>query len=142
MLKAHPFFRDIEWETIHKTKPPEIRPYLPSLEPNYSGADEAEFYEDADQETEDLEDLSAAAKEADDLPADPVIDNDPTIDADRKRQLKLQKQKSKWVGFLFPNELIIYSSTVLKKKGLFSKKRQLILTDFPRLIYVDIAKNE
>lgn len=39
--------------------------------------------------------------------------------------------------FLFQDELIIHTGLIWKKKGLFSKKRQLILTDRPRLFYVD-----
>lgn len=36
-----------------------------------------------------------------------------------------------------PNELIVHMGLVVKRVGLSSKKRQLILTDAPRLIYID-----
>lgn len=42
--------------------------------------------------------------------------------------------------FLYKNENIFYSGSVLKRKGLFSKKRYLILTDKPRLLYIDENK--
>lgn len=29
-LKAHSFFKGIEWETLDKQKPPELHPYLPA----------------------------------------------------------------------------------------------------------------
>ena len=43
----------------------------------------------------------------------------------------------KWRQFLSEGEQAIFSSLVWKRRGLFSKKRQLILTDKPRLIYID-----
>ncbi len=43
--------------------------------------------------------------------------------------------------FLFDNELIIHDGLVWKKKQLrVPRKRQLILTDLPRLIYIDALK--
>ena len=51
-------------------------------------------------------------------------------------------EKEKWKQFLNPNEQQILTGTVFKRKGLFSKKRQLVLTDKPRLIYIDGDKLE
>ncbi|KAI9256536.1 kinase-like domain-containing protein [Phascolomyces articulosus] len=42
-----------------------------------------------------------------------------------------------WIAHLYPNESIIRASRVSRKRGLFSKKRFLILTDRPRLLYLD-----
>lgn len=47
---------------------------------------------------------------------------------------------SKWSNFLLPNEVIVKMGLVHKYKGLFYRKRQLILTDLPRLIYIDEEK--
>ena len=30
-LKAHPFFAGIDWETLDKSEPPELVPYLPAV---------------------------------------------------------------------------------------------------------------
>jgi len=58
----------------------------------------------------------------------------------RAELLAEQKRNSIWANFLVNNELIIESGLVWKRKGLSVKKRQLILTDYPRLIYVDPDK--
>ena len=42
-----------------------------------------------------------------------------------------------WIAHLYPNESIIRASRVSRKRGLFSKKRFLMLTDRPRLLYLD-----
>ena len=39
-----------------------------------------------------------------------------------------------------PGEQVEYEGPVNKRKGLFSKRRQLILTDGPRLLYIDEEK--
>ncbi|KAJ6229296.1 3-phosphoinositide-dependent protein kinase 1-related [Anaeramoeba flamelloides] len=62
------------------------------------------------------------------------------IDPMRVRLLKEQKKRIAWTKFLVPNELIIELGLVSKKQGLFQKKMQLLLTDFPRFIYFDPKK--
>ncbi|KAI8371005.1 kinase-like domain-containing protein [Blakeslea trispora] len=42
-----------------------------------------------------------------------------------------------WVPHLYPNESVIKSGRVTRKRGLISKKRNLILTNRPRLLYLD-----
>jgi len=42
--------------------------------------------------------------------------------------------------FLLRSELILRTGPINKRKGFFSKRRLLILTDFPSLIYVDQEK--
>jgi len=49
----------------------------------------------------------------------------------------LEGDRTKWRNFCDPAERLVFTSVVWKRKGLFSKKRQLILTDTPRLFYVD-----
>jgi 3-phosphoinositide dependent protein kinase-1 len=45
--------------------------------------------------------------------------------------------KQKRIPHLYPNESIIKSGRVIRRRGLFSRKRNLILTNRPRLLYLD-----
>ncbi|KAI7878635.1 Pkinase-domain-containing protein [Lichtheimia hyalospora FSU 10163] len=42
-----------------------------------------------------------------------------------------------WMPHLYPNESIIRCGRLIRRRGLFNKKRVLILTDRPRLLYLD-----
>jgi len=61
------------------------------------------------------------------------------LENERKEKLENQK-KSIWARFLDETELIVQSSLVVKQRGWSKTKRQLILTDKPRLFYVDPEK--
>lgn len=52
--------------------------------------------------------------------------------------LENRNYTKEWQSYLLPNEQVIFSSRTVKRRHLSSKKRQLILTDFPRLFYVDV----
>jgi 3-phosphoinositide dependent protein kinase-1 len=49
---------------------------------------------------------------------------------------------AKWRRFIRANEEILLAGYVIKRKGLFSKRRLLILSDYPRLVYVNVKKME
>jgi len=54
---------------------------------------------------------------------------------------KMQEEESeKWKKFLMEDEVILESGLVWKRKGRSVKKRQLILTNKPRVIYIDTKK--
>ncbi|KAJ1500627.1 3-phosphoinositide dependent protein kinase-1 [Coelomomyces lativittatus] len=55
---------------------------------------------------------------------------------------EVEEQKTIWLPFLQPGESIQKLGLVLKRKGLFRKKRLLILTSTPRLLYFDVDKRE
>lgn len=42
-----------------------------------------------------------------------------------------------WMPHLYPNESIVRCGRLTRRRGLFNKKRVLILTDRPRLLYLD-----
>lgn len=58
-----------------------------------------------------------------------------------KRRLEIQKKENPWISYVMDDELIVKFGFVNKRKGLFSRKRMLLLTTTPRLIYIDAANN-
>ncbi|KAL6071239.1 3-phosphoinositide dependent protein kinase-1 [Balamuthia mandrillaris] len=109
-IKSHPFFEGIDWERLSDTEPPTLR-----------------------------------------APEHPIY-------VDKKKlmmQMVEEQRNSVWGRFLMKNkskhhggsnnnvpEMILYMSPVWKKSSFFTiaRKRQLILTSFPRLFYVDMEK--
>lgn len=56
---------------------------------------------------------------------------------DFERQQRLDAQKAgKWHTFV-DGEIILKQGVVNKRKGLFARKRMLLLTTGPRMVYVD-----
>lgn len=59
---------------------------------------------------------------------------------EREKEARLELQKTdKWHQFA-EGELILKQGFVNKRKGLFARKRMLLLTTGPRLIYIDPAQ--
>ena len=115
-MKGHPFFEGIDWENIHNETPPPIQPpaELPVFK-NTEGKDSANASPQPDRAVDEKK------------------------NAERKEKLENQK-KSIWARFLNGDELIIENSAVVKQRGLSKTKRQLIMTDKPRIFYVDPEK--
>lgn len=63
--------------------------------------------------------------------------------AEKDKKLKLEKQaidESEWHMFA-ENEVILKKGFINKRKGLFARRRMLLLTTGPKLIYIDpVAK--
>lgn len=57
---------------------------------------------------------------------------------EKRRRLEAQARDSKWHQFV-EGELILKQGLVDKRKGLFPRRRMLLLTTGPRLFYVDPA---
>jgi len=93
-LKSHPFFKGINFTTIHTQTPPQLKPYPTKL-----------VFED---------------------------------DIGSKRVS--EEESEKWKKFLQDDEVILESGLVWKRKGRSVKKRQLILTNKPRILYLDNKK--
>jgi 3-phosphoinositide dependent protein kinase-1 len=113
LLRAHPFFAGVEWDTLWTQKPPSIVYINPSLTEQQLDSDET----DSDEEAFNNTGRSEVKLEAE------TVSN--------------SKKYSKWQQFLEPGESIIYTGFISKRRGLYAKERQLILTNFPRFIYVD-----
>mmetsp|Transcript_66537 Transcript_66537/g.100267 ORF Transcript_66537/g.100267 Transcript_66537/m.100267 type:complete len:307 (-) Transcript_66537:11-931(-) len=113
-LKAHPFFEGIDWDDIHNQTPPTIGP--PDVLP---------VFKEVEKKGSESPQVDRAADEK--------------KSAERKEKLETQK-KSIWARFLNDDELIVENSAVVKQRGLSKTKRQLIMTDKPRIFYVDPEK--
>jgi len=99
-LKAHPFFKEINFDDLHKQTPPPIKPYPNTL----------------------------------------VFEEDVLAEEEAKRRKMQEEESEKWKKFLVEDEVILESGLVWKRKGRSVKKRQLIFTNKPRLIYIDPKK--
>jgi 3-phosphoinositide dependent protein kinase-1 len=53
-----------------------------------------------------------------------------------------REANKKWKRFLRASEEIVLCGFVQKRRGLFGKRRLLILSDYPRFVYVDVEKME
>lgn len=131
-LKDHSFFEGIDWETLPQQEAPRLVPYLPPAANNNAG----ELWSNEEYHVDDLlEDELAERFHITETEATTPRPEDP----ERKAKIDEQEKTSEWAPFLH-EELIVYAGITYKRKGLFAKRRQLILTDKPRLIYIDPEK--
>lgn len=113
-LKQHPFFAGIVWETLLTQTPPVV------IEPERKSIDE---------------NVAALALDSDDDEEEFA-----TVRTSVPRQVSRQSQDASgcvWTNFVKPGEAILFTGPVNRRRRPFAKKRQLILTTFPRLIEVD-----
>eukprot|EP01031_Cornospumella_fuschlensis_P036268 gene36268-43996_t len=127
-IKAHPFFQAIPWGELINTPPP--------FTPDARGFPKGENMRDGAEDQ--------WLFEGEPTPIAPIQRRSELImqhDGDDKGG-KGKKSTSIWEQFLKAEERQVFTSTIYKRKGLFSKRRQLILTDAPRLIYIDPTSME
>ncbi|KAL6493761.1 3-phosphoinositide-dependent protein kinase 2 [Orobanche gracilis] len=116
-IKSHPFFKGIDWATLREgTTPPKLASEQRSE--STEGQDQDSF----SARTNDGN--SASASEAGSI----------------TRLASIDSFDSKWKQFLEAGESVLMISMVKKLQKLTNKKVQLILTNKPKLIYVDPAK--
>ncbi|XP_030560689.1 3-phosphoinositide-dependent protein kinase 1 isoform X2 [Drosophila novamexicana] len=146
-IRAHPFFAGIDWQTLRQQTPPPIYPYLPGvsqddalcsansyclpisvdLEP---GLDERQITRLLSAELGVGSSAAAPAHK-------PSVAKNSFDLSDAQKQQRLEAQKTdKWHVFA-DGEVILKRGFVNKRKGLFARKRMLLLTTGPRLIYID-----
>ncbi|KAL3523535.1 hypothetical protein ACH5RR_016369 [Cinchona calisaya] len=126
-LKKHPFFEEIDWKNLRSQTPPRlaVEPKAPS-----SGSDAHEsswnpsHVGDSPARTNDGNGGGASSSESGSI----------------TRLASMDSFDSKWQQFLEPGESVLMISMVKKLQKLTNKKVQLILTNKPKLIYVDPAK--
>ncbi|XP_013584902.1 PREDICTED: 3-phosphoinositide-dependent protein kinase 2-like [Brassica oleracea var. oleracea] len=124
-LKRHPFFKGVDWKKPRSQTPPKLAPDPSS---------------------------QSASPERDGSPWNPthvgdasaMQNNGPSSTSESSgsitRLASIDSFDSRWQQFLEPGESVIMLSAVKKLRKITSKKVQLILTNKPRLIYVDPSK--
>ncbi|KAM5153017.1 3-phosphoinositide-dependent protein kinase 1 [Mantella aurantiaca] len=153
-LKAHSFFDGITWKDLHLQTPPKLTAYLPAM-----AEDDEEFYGNYDDLLSQFGGMQVALSVSPQtLPTpEPIqpqrcgsnieqyihdIDNNSfELDlqfSEEEKRLLLEKQAggNQWHQFV-ENNLILKMGPVDKRKGLFARRRQLLLTEGPHLYYVD-----
>ncbi|CAN1258297.1 3-phosphoinositide-dependent protein kinase 2 [Linum perenne] len=124
-LKMHPFFKGIDWDNLRSQTPPELAADLT--------AQSTEVSEPDSWNPTHIGDCSG--------PNDVNVPASPTRDSGHVTRLaSIDSFDSRWQQFLDPGESVIMISMVKKLQKLSSKKVQLILTNKPKLIYVDPSK--
>lgn len=138
-LKSHPLFDGIDWHNIGSMRAPYM-PQVGTLPPT-----------DNDGATEDwlFAGVATELQVSSGLMFEPMMTqetyNSPGTVLEVARQKAavpppMSRTSSLWNRFLLDDEVIKMGGLISKRKGLFSKKRQLILTSRPRLIYIDAIR--
>ncbi|XP_042478727.1 3-phosphoinositide-dependent protein kinase 2-like isoform X2 [Macadamia integrifolia] len=115
-LKMHPFFRGIEWQNLRKQTPPKL-----ALDSNDSSWNPSH--------------AGYGSMRANEGTGGATSSSDTTGHV--TRLASIDSFDSRWQEFLDHGESVIMISMVKKIRKLTNKKVQLILTDKPKLIYVD-----
>ena len=154
-LKSHPFFQNIEFSSLHSTTPPNIQPWVgdpdqedpiwsrqADMEPGLGPSQMSRILrdqigdttrEDSDTEWDDGDDGSLNSEGSCIPPSGNIGD---LSDLERSRLLEKQSKTNEFHQFVEGN-LILKQGILNKKKGLWSRRRMFLLTEGPRLFYVD-----
>uniref|UniRef100_A0A673IAS5 3-phosphoinositide-dependent protein kinase 1 n=1 Tax=Sinocyclocheilus rhinocerous TaxID=307959 RepID=A0A673IAS5_9TELE len=157
-LKSHPFFETVGWDGIHLQTPPKLTAYLPAM-----SEDDEDCYGNYDDLLSQFSCMQVAQPgHAPLVPftgetSQPTYNPSPSVDqfihiheldsnsmeldlqySEEEKRILLDKQSAAnpWHQFV-ENNLILKMGPVDKRKGLFARRRQLLLTEGPHLYYVD-----
>ena len=155
-IKNHPFFENVDWDNLHETCPQQIQCYVGDHEPDkiwskyamQPGMGSSEMtrmlklqleegsLEESDPEDaqEEIDDAASLNSEGSCIPPSGNIGD--LSDEERNRLLEIQKRDNEYHSFVEGN-LILKQGILDKKKGLWSRRRMFLLTEGPRLFYVD-----
>lgn len=131
-LKSHPFFKGVDWDNVRGMLAPKLAPPLTV---------------DKEDEAEDagwlLSHAGCGSTNDEAPPKEKEMASSSVAVENKEHKAKfstIDAFDSKWEKFLDPGESIVMVSLVKKVRKLYNKKMQLILTDKPKLIYVDPVK--
>lgn len=133
-IREHPMFHGLDFAHLHVTTPPAISPFLP-------GSDVSLNYRVPDHLEPGLDSQLSRLLGLEPESGSPKTKKSPEVELlsnSQQRATKLQAQaaESKWHD-LVGGKLILKQGLVNKRKGLFARKRMLLLTEGPHLFYVD-----
>ncbi|URE03749.1 3-phosphoinositide-dependent protein [Musa troglodytarum] len=129
-LKKHPFFKGIDWKNLRKASAPKL-----ALE-----KDTSVDYDSQDTSWNPTH-VGGAPSHQQGIPdGSPVATSSFEPQSHISRLASIDSFDSKWQEFLEPGEAIVMISNLKKVQKLTNKKVQLILTDKPKLLYVDPSK--
>ncbi|KAH9704213.1 3-phosphoinositide-dependent protein kinase 2 [Citrus sinensis] len=126
VLKMHHFFKGIDWKNIRGQTPPKL-----ASEPMVQSG-EGDDVHDSSWNPSHIGDISAKINDGNGGAS--------SSEGSITRLASIDSFDSKWQQFLDPGESVLMISMVKKLQKLTSKKVQLILTNKPKLIYVDPSK--
>lgn len=160
-LKQHEFFGGVPWDRLPETEPPKMTPFLPGTSSNEELRSQYEVPDDLEPGLDDRQMtriLGLALVEEETSPtkaaATPSASGAPQqqqhrisrshqhiLDVtaeERAARLEKQAETNPYHRFVEGN-LILKQGLVDKRKGLFARRRMLLLTTGPHLYYVDPA---
>lgn len=124
-LKGHPFFKGIVFDKLWEQTPPEIKPFPYELDFSSENASDGNSpVPNSANSSSDVTHTSENAKEEDE---------------ETQRVNKIKADTEKWRDFIRSGESVIESGVVRSKK-LRGRDAILLLTDTPRLVYVNPKK--
>ncbi|KAK2634157.1 hypothetical protein Ddye_028949 [Dipteronia dyeriana] len=129
VLKRHPFFKGVDWKNLRGETPPKL-----ASEPTSHSSEGGDDGHDSSWNPSHIGDGSARQNDGNGGGASSSEASSIT------RLASIDSFDSKWQQFLDPGESVLMISMVKKLQKLTSKKVQLILTNKPKLIYVDPSK--
>lgn len=158
-IKSQPFFRDIDFENLYRTPPPNQALYAdlsleqdpiwdkyPDITPGLGGDNKHRLFRESLDETnmtsedegDDEDDINHTCYSlSSQTSCIPESGNISDISSEqRKNHLEEQRKSNEYHRFVEDN-LILKQGILDKKKGLWSRRRMFLLTEGPRLFYVD-----
>lgn len=117
-LKAHEFFKDIDWDHLETTTPPALVPYLPATASNPEHC------------------WSTMKPGLTDKRIGEILTSHLISEQERKQRLDAQAKTNEYHRFT-EGHLILKQGFIDKRKGLFARRRMFLLTEGPHLYYVD-----
>ncbi|XP_039284158.1 3-phosphoinositide-dependent protein kinase 1 isoform X7 [Nilaparvata lugens] len=134
-IRQHNFFQGIEFDTLQNQTPPLIYPYHSSTSDNHDLRSQYRVPDNLEPGLDDKQMTRLLGLELHESPKKQSLLTGLSAD-EVSRRLKQQEATNQFHRFVDGN-LILKQGLVDKKKGLFARRRMLLLTTGPHLYYVD-----